>query len=379
MESTGTRQNANVSLEELLADKHKCPVCMEAIRDSPVFLCINGHELCHKCRDRQRKPGFLSLFSLSKPCPVCKCELTDVRARPLERILNELPQNANVSLEEYLADKLQCPVCMEAIRDSPVFLCTNGHQLCNTCRDRIKREEKPCPVCKGQLTNVRARALERILDELPKTVCSHEGCTFARSDTQVVKTHEEQECSLKPVTCETCQEAIALSQVYNHLVTIHEMIPLTPGDQETTWQTLWGQMKRSWFWDCLNIELPLFWTVNQMIFQSMECLDVPDSDFKFFLNILTYDTNLTMFWVSIGSSSLEAAGYTYKLKIKNPQEDDKYIFSGEQDCVSCEVSLEDMKKKGDALFLSKALFKKAAEENDGQSLKFSVTLKIEKK
>ena len=160
------------------------------------------------------------------------------------------------------------------------------------------------------------------------------------------------------------------------------MIPLTltPGDQETTWQTLWGQVKRSWFWD-LNIGLDLFWTVNQMIWewQWIGCLDVPDSDFKFFLHILTYDTNLTMFWVSIGSSSLEAAGYTYKLKIKNPQEDDKYIFSGEQDCVSCEVSGKDMKKKGDALFLSKALFKRAAEENDGQSLNFSVTLKIEKK
>ena len=294
----------------------------------------------------------------------------------------------NVSLEELLAEKIQC-VCKEAIRDSLVFLCTNGHEMCHTCRDRIKRDKKPCPVCMGQLTNVRARALERFLDELPKKVCRHEGCTFARSDPQLVKKHEDQECSLKPVTCpKNCQELVPLSQVYNHLVTIHEMIPLTPGDQETTWQTLWGQVKRSWFWDCLNIRLPLFWTVNQMntIFQAIGCLDVPDSDFKFFLNNLTYDTNLTMFWVSIGSSSLEAAGYTYKLKIKNPQEEDNFIFSGKhQDCVSCEVSGEDMKNKGDALFLSKALFKRAAEENDGQSLlssfpfKFSVTLEIEKK
>ena len=228
----------------------------------------------------------------------------------------------------------------------------------------------------------RQKALERILDELPKKVCRHEGCTFARSDPQLVKKHEEQECSLKPVTCpKNCQELVPLSQVYNHLVTIHEMIPLTPGDQETTWQTLWGQVKRSWFWDCLNKIFHLFWTVNQMkIFHGIVCLDVPDSDFKFFLNNLTYDTNLTMFWVSIGSSSLEAAGYTYKLKIKNPQEEDNFIFSGKhQDCVSCEVSGEDMKNKGDALFLSKALLKRAGEENDGQSLKFSITLEIAKK
>ena len=143
MESTGSRQNANVSLGELLAEKIQCPLCKEAIRDSPVFLCINGHELCNSCRDRQRKPSFLSLFSLSKPCPVCKCELTDVRARPLERILDELPQNANVSVEEFLAEKLECPVCKEAIRDSLVFLCTNGHEMCHTCRDRIKRDKKP--------------------------------------------------------------------------------------------------------------------------------------------------------------------------------------------------------------------------------------------
>ena len=121
---------------------------------------------------------------------------------------------SNVSLEEYLAEKLKCPVCMEAIRDSPVFLCTNGHELCHTCRDRIKREGKPCPKCRSELTNVRARALERILDELPKIVCRHEGCTFARSDTQLVKKHEEQECRLKPVTCpKNCQELVPLSQV----------------------------------------------------------------------------------------------------------------------------------------------------------------------
>ena len=47
--------------------------------------------------------------------------------------------------------------------------------------------------------------------------------------------------------------------------------------------------------------------------------------------------------------------------------------------MSCDVYHEDMKEKKDALFINQALLERAAMENDGQFLKFSYALKIEKK
>ena len=119
---------------------------------------------------------------------------------------------------DLFAETLECPVCLQTIKDPPVFLCTNGHELCHTCRERHKTEGKPCPVCKGELTDTRARAVERMLEKLPKTQCKHEGCTFSRADAQVVKSHEEKECRLKPVKCDECRQQIALSQLYDHKV-----------------------------------------------------------------------------------------------------------------------------------------------------------------
>ena len=61
------------------------------------------------------------------------------------------------------------PVCLQTIKDPPVFLCANGHELCQKCREPLKAEGKPCPVCQGELTDVRSRAVEKMLQKLPKT------------------------------------------------------------------------------------------------------------------------------------------------------------------------------------------------------------------
>ena len=97
----------------------------------------------------------------------------------------------DVSLPDLCDEILQCPVCLETIKDPPVFLCEKGHGLCYSCRDQIKAQGKPCPVCKGKLIDARNWAVEKMLEKLPKTKCKYEGCTFSRSDTQLVKNHEE--------------------------------------------------------------------------------------------------------------------------------------------------------------------------------------------
>ena len=282
-------------------------------------------------------------------------------------------RKANESLEILLAEKRECPVCLKSIKDPPVFLCTNGHELCHKCRELLKAEQKPCPVCKGELLDVRNRAVEKLLKELPKTECKHDGCTFARSDTQLVKSHEEKECRLKPLKCEACPQPIALSQLYNHLLTIHEKTPLqiNLGEDDMVIDDVWSDD----YWKRLKI-------TPTGLGNTQKPLDAVDNDFKFFINFKSYDTTLTMFWISMCGTQMEAADYTYKLKIKNSTEKqakEMYIFSGKRDCVSCDVYHEDMKEKKDALFINKALLERVAVENDGQYLKFSYTLKIVKK
>ena len=107
------------------------------------------------------------------------------------------------------------------------------------------------------------------------------------------------------------------------------------------------------------------------------CAPTDNDDLKFFVNWKSYDVNIDMFWVSFSGTQMKAEDYEYKLKIENLPENrakEWYLFSGKRGCVSCDVSGEDMKEKGDVVFLNKALLERAAIENDGQFIKFNYTL-----
>ena len=280
----------------------------------------------------------------------------------------ERKRKGNVSLQDWVAEKLECPVCLETIKYPPVFLCNNRHELCHKCRKRLKAERKPCPVCNGELTNAMARAVEKMLEELPKTYCKHEGCTFSRSDTELVKSHEERDCRMKPVKCEVCHQKIALFMLYYHMVEVHKRTPCHANlDEETPFIT---RLKKN--------------TCGLDDYQ--DTLDVVSSTRNFFINKKQYNKTLTMFWISICGTQKEADEYEYTIKIENSAKNRAKqinLFTGKRDCVSCDLSCEEMKekrwRKEGALFLNKDMLESAAMENDEQFLKFSYTLVIKKK
>ena len=109
-------------------------------------------------------------------------------------------------LPVWVTKSLECPVCLATIKDPPIFQCEKGHGLCQTCREPLKAENKPCSVCRGRLTDTRNLAVENMLEQLPKIKCKYEGCTFQRSNGELVKRHEDEECRERPVRCEFCQE-----------------------------------------------------------------------------------------------------------------------------------------------------------------------------
>ena len=76
---------------------------------------------------------------------------------------------------------------------------------------------------------------------------------------------------------------------------------------------------------------------------------------------------------------MEADEYEYTIKLKNPTEkraDRRYLFTETRDC---DVSHEDMKVKGDALLLNKALLERATFEKEEDFLKFDYYFVIKKK
>jgi len=275
---------------------------------------------------------------------------------------DEKKRKLSECLPDLFAETLECPVCLETIRDPPVFLCANGHELCHKCREPLKAEDKPCPVCQEELLDVRNRAVEKMLDKLPKTKCAHEGCTFAKADGQLVKNHEK-DCNLRPVKCEGCKKPIALSQLYEHLVVNHQFFP----------SKLTGFGVKN---ECVK-QISLAKSPHGLFGPPPYPLWKVDNDLMFIYNWSHFDSNLTMFWISFSGTQKEAEKYEYTLKILSSADGTKYHFSGSRKCMSCEVSHEEMKKKGGALFLNKDLLETAGIDN-GQFLDIDWSLVIKK-
>jgi len=262
------------------------------------------------------------------------------------------------SLPDWVAKFLpECPVCLDPIKDPPVYLCEEGHAMCQTCRDPLKAQDQPCPLCRKKLVDTRNLAVENLLGQLPKIKCKNEGCTFERSDSQLVKRHEDEECRERLGKCEICQEPIALSKLVGHLGTKHGKKPLGYPNLGDT-----KEIRNSLAW---NGHFPL--KVN--------------NDLEFMFNWKSYDTKATMFWVSFCGSPAEAKDFEYTIKIESAADKNgrtRYALSGTGECLSCEVSHEEAKMKAtEVMIFSKDILAKAAEGNDKNKLEWR--LQIQKK
>ena len=54
---------------------------------------------------------------------------------------------------------LECPVCFETVKSTPIYQCINKHLVCNTCIPKLKK----CPICRNDSPPVRSRKLEKIV------------------------------------------------------------------------------------------------------------------------------------------------------------------------------------------------------------------------
>jgi len=262
----------------------------------------------------------------------------------------------NFTLPDWVGKFLECPVCLETIKDPPIYLCEKGHGLCQTCREPLKAQNKPCPECRGKLTDTRNVAVENILDQLPKIMCKYDGCAYEKSDAQLVKKHED-DCRERQVTCETCQKPIALSKLFAHLDTEHK---------KSLGYTYLGQEWRGW-------------TKGHQSGIGFMPLGIVNNDLgidlEFILNWACYDTKITMFWISLCGAAKEANEYEFTFKLENKAQT-KVLTTNTRKCLSCDLSHDDVKKKATALLLSQEEIKEASEDNED---KLYWTISIKKK
>jgi len=61
------------------------------------------------------------------------------------------------AMGEVLLKEMECPVCMQYMVP-PIKLCTNGHNICRKCRERVQL----CPTCRAKFSEIRNVVLENI-------------------------------------------------------------------------------------------------------------------------------------------------------------------------------------------------------------------------
>jgi len=89
-----------------------------------------------------------------------------------------------------------------------------------------------------------------------------------------------------------------------------------------------------------------------------------DTTLIFFENWVDVDDSCCIFWISYGGPKIEAGGFRFSLKIERRRDKEAFLYEGATDCVSCDISYDDMKERKDGLILSKRVLE-ASVADDG--------------
>jgi hypothetical protein len=124
------------------------------------------------------------------------------------------------AFDEDLLKELECSGCMEYMVP-PIKLCTNGHNICSTCRETVQC----CPTCRAEFSDIRILPLENIVRR-QKYPCANRtsGCSESFSiehiaDYQAVCVYGKIKCPFHIV--HTCSWKGTKSDLKEHAKTKH--------------------------------------------------------------------------------------------------------------------------------------------------------------
>jgi len=136
------------------------------------------------------------------------------RLREREREIVSHRRERETFLAE-LQESVVCPVCFSIPRAPPVPCCSNGHVICNKCKDKVD----VCPTCRVAMTNCVSQVAATIIQRIEHPCDWREAGCQEKCDISSIVGHEER-CGYRQVRCPhwACDEQTALTSLTSHVI-----------------------------------------------------------------------------------------------------------------------------------------------------------------
>ena len=163
-------------MKETYFKQGKCPICrnnssIATIARNLVFEQIIknfGTSEVEKPELQKWEQRFVSA-SFSNNLPNAE-PIVRVNFQPISDTI-ESAEHGESKFEDYIKGLLECPVCIETIKLTPIHQCTNGHVVCKDCVTKLDN----CPICRSDSRVARNVIFEQIIGNFSSFELSNEG------------------------------------------------------------------------------------------------------------------------------------------------------------------------------------------------------------
>jgi len=176
---------------------------------------------------------------------------------------------------------VECPICLEVPRKGPIFMCPNGHFLCEKCR------RQNCPTCRAVMGDNKSILAVAVIENILHD-CKFAGCE-QNYPLDKIEDHEKK-CNHRNVSCpyySYCTAKVPLPKLLNHLDAMSCSFFKTP-------TAVFGSSVKRSFQTADISELSksyLHWKVTTYSYQGFNfalCAEMSDDHFHF--NVVMFET-----------------------------------------------------------------------------------------
>ena len=111
---------------------------------------------------------------------------------------------------EIMKEKVECPVCLQAPRSGPIYVCPNGHFVCKDCKQRS------CPTCRTHMGQGKSLLAVAVIENIEHP-CKYDSCSLSLP-LPMLESHEAR-CPHRTVSCPDgdCRSKVPLARLVSHL------------------------------------------------------------------------------------------------------------------------------------------------------------------
>ena len=232
-----------------------------------------------------------------------------------------------------LRSYLECPVCLLLPR-SNIFVCTNGHKICESCYNKLKGGEraKTCPQggCTYDRPPRRARDAEAMIENSDFNLgCSRPGCLVEMKKGEL-DVHEIS-CVFRKVPCPdmSCDKKVQYKWLDLHFKEKHKDSTI---------------LSRPILNSLLNEHVMTRSNLNRA------CIIYQEAGFVFYPTLVIKD-GLWYFWIKMKTDQVAAASWAYHAKCENVELELLVEFTGGVHPV--DLGLKEIIESGQYMILNK--------------------------